>query len=176
MVAALLGAVAAWFKTTAELRLENLALRQQLGVLRRSAPKRLRLTKGARAFWVWMKRVWPCWYQVLMIASGNRAGLASQRVSLVLDVACPAWQARPADHPAGNPRSDPNDKPQQPALGCTAHSQRIAEAGHRDYRAHCRQVTWSGTESRRPRPGGLSCMTPPFTTPHRFIRAHSAHC
>jgi len=36
-VAALFAAVAAWFKTFAELRLENLALRQQLGVLRRSA-------------------------------------------------------------------------------------------------------------------------------------------
>ena len=31
-------------KTSAELRLENLALRHQLGVVRRSAPKRLKLT------------------------------------------------------------------------------------------------------------------------------------
>jgi putative transposase len=65
--AALLSAVAAWFKTSAELRLENLALRQQLGVLRRSAPKRLRLTKADRAFWVWLKRVWARWDQVLII-------------------------------------------------------------------------------------------------------------
>jgi hypothetical protein len=62
-----LGALASMFKTSAELRLENLALRQQLGVLRRSAPKRLRLTKADRAFWVWMKRVWARWDQVLMI-------------------------------------------------------------------------------------------------------------
>jgi len=55
------------FKTSAELRLENLALRQQLGVLRRSAPKRLRLTNADRAFWVSMKRVWARWDQVLMI-------------------------------------------------------------------------------------------------------------
>jgi hypothetical protein len=56
-VAALFVTIAAWFKTSAELRLENLALRQQLTVLRRSPPKRLRLTKADRAFWVWMKHV-----------------------------------------------------------------------------------------------------------------------
>jgi hypothetical protein len=66
-VAALFVALAAWFKTSAELRLENLALRQQLGVVRRSAPKRLRLTKADRAFWIWMRRVWARWDQVLMI-------------------------------------------------------------------------------------------------------------
>jgi hypothetical protein len=43
-----LGALASMFKTSADLRLENLALRQQLAVLRRSAPKRLRLTKADR--------------------------------------------------------------------------------------------------------------------------------
>ena len=34
------------FKTSAQLRLENLALRQQLAVLRRSAPKRPKLTSA----------------------------------------------------------------------------------------------------------------------------------
>jgi hypothetical protein len=66
-VAALFAAVVAWFKTSAEVRLENLALRRQLGVLRRSAPKRLRLTKADRAFLAPLKRVWARWEQVLMI-------------------------------------------------------------------------------------------------------------
>jgi hypothetical protein len=39
-----LGALASMFKTSSQPRLENLALRQQLAVLRRSAPKRLKLT------------------------------------------------------------------------------------------------------------------------------------
>jgi len=39
-----LGALTSMLKTSAQLRLENLALRQQLTVLRRSAPKRLKLT------------------------------------------------------------------------------------------------------------------------------------
>ena len=64
---ALVGALSCWCKTSAELRLENLALRQQLSVLRRSVPKRLRLTSADRVFWVWMKRVWSRWQDALLI-------------------------------------------------------------------------------------------------------------
>jgi hypothetical protein len=45
-----LAAAASLCKTSAELRLENIALRQQLAVLRRSAPKRLKLTPADRIF------------------------------------------------------------------------------------------------------------------------------
>src|SRR5438270_12751990 len=55
------------FTTSAQLRLENLALRQQLGVLRRSAPKRLKLTPADRIFWVWLRRVWDDWQSAVMI-------------------------------------------------------------------------------------------------------------
>src|SRR5262249_36898894 len=47
-----LGALTSMLKPSAQLRLENLALRQQLAVLRRSAPKRLKLTPADRIFWV----------------------------------------------------------------------------------------------------------------------------
>jgi hypothetical protein len=46
----LLGLLSSLFKTSAELRLENLALRHQLGVLRRSSPKQLRLTPADGIF------------------------------------------------------------------------------------------------------------------------------
>src|SRR3954463_10058400 len=59
------------FKTSAQLRLENLALRQQLTVLRRSAPKRLKLTRADRIFWVWLRRVWGDWKSVLMIVKAE---------------------------------------------------------------------------------------------------------
>src|SRR4051794_1738593 len=59
------------FKTSAQLRLENLALRQQLIVLRRSAPKRLKLTPADRIFWVWLRRVWGDWKSVLMIVKAE---------------------------------------------------------------------------------------------------------
>jgi hypothetical protein len=50
--------VASVFKTSAQLRVENLALLQQLMVLRRSTPKRLKLTTADRIFWLWLRRVW----------------------------------------------------------------------------------------------------------------------
>jgi putative transposase len=55
------------FQTSAQLRLENLALRQQLAVLRRSAPKRLKLTPADRIFWIWLRRVWADWKSALLI-------------------------------------------------------------------------------------------------------------
>ena len=59
--------VASVFKTSAQLRLENLALRQQLIVLRRSTPKRLKLSTADRIFWLWMRRVWADWRSYLVI-------------------------------------------------------------------------------------------------------------
>jgi hypothetical protein len=47
----LLGVLPSLFKTSVELRLENLALRHQIGVLRRSAPKRLQLMPADRILW-----------------------------------------------------------------------------------------------------------------------------
>src|SRR5437763_15935662 len=54
-------------KTSAQLRLETLALRQQLAVLRRSAPERLKLTPADRIFWVWLRRLWLDWRSALLI-------------------------------------------------------------------------------------------------------------
>ena len=66
-----LGALTSMLKTSAQLRLENLALRQQLAVLRRSAPKRLKLTPADRIFWVWLRRVWSDWKSALMIVKAE---------------------------------------------------------------------------------------------------------
>jgi transposase InsO family protein len=66
-----LGALVSMLKTSAALRLENLALRQQLAVLRRSAPKRLNLTAADRIFWVWLRRLWGDWKSVLMIVKAD---------------------------------------------------------------------------------------------------------
>jgi putative transposase len=62
-----LGFLSSLLKTSTELRLENLALRHQLGVLRRSAPKHLKLTAADRIFWVWLRRVWADWKSSLLI-------------------------------------------------------------------------------------------------------------
>ncbi len=48
------------------LALENLALRQQLMVLRRQNAK-VRLKDRDRVFWIWLRRVWPGWRQALVL-------------------------------------------------------------------------------------------------------------
>ena len=59
--------LASSFKTSAQLRVENLALRHQLIVLRRSTPKRLKLTTADRIFWLWLRRIWADWKSFLVI-------------------------------------------------------------------------------------------------------------
>jgi hypothetical protein len=58
-------------------------LRQQLTVLRRSAPQRLKLTPADRIFWVGLRRMWGDWKSVLLIVkpatviAWHRKGFAS---------------------------------------------------------------------------------------------------
>lgn len=59
-------AVQSFFKTRQKLFLENLALRQQLAVLNRSA-KRPQLTPADRMFWVVLSRRWRHWSETLLI-------------------------------------------------------------------------------------------------------------
>src|SRR5882757_4223034 len=54
------------FKSQAALHLENLALRHQLGVLRRSV-KRPRLSSADRLLWAWLCEVWSDWRSALVI-------------------------------------------------------------------------------------------------------------
>lgn len=46
---------------------ENLALRQQLMVLRRQQPNRPRLKRWDRVFWAWLSRAWSGWRDALVI-------------------------------------------------------------------------------------------------------------
>jgi hypothetical protein len=56
----LVAAVSAALKSHAALQLENLALRHQLGVLRRSV-NRPKLTSADRLLWAWLCEVWIDW-------------------------------------------------------------------------------------------------------------------
>jgi putative transposase len=66
LLLAMLSAARSSLKSRCTLALENLALRQQLAVLRRRA-KRPTLRPVDRAFWVVLARVWPEWRMVLTI-------------------------------------------------------------------------------------------------------------
>src|SRR5215472_2540130 len=59
-------ATSAALKSRASLQLENLALRHQLGVLRRSV-KRPKLTSADRLLWTWLCEVWSDWRSALVI-------------------------------------------------------------------------------------------------------------
>ena len=67
MISSLVRALISAFKARRELALENVALRQQLAVLRRSV-KRPRLSNVDRVFWVLLRRIWTDWESVLVIA------------------------------------------------------------------------------------------------------------
>jgi hypothetical protein len=75
------------FRSRTGTQVEIVALRHQIGMLRRSAKKRPKLTKVDRVFWAWLSGVWADW----AIRSGHRQTrdchrLAPQRLPLVLDL------------------------------------------------------------------------------------------
>jgi hypothetical protein len=63
----LLAAFCSIFRSRAALQLENLALRHQIGVLKRSARKRPKLTSGDRLLWIYLSRLWLDWRSALAI-------------------------------------------------------------------------------------------------------------
>ena len=67
MIKLLVSLVGLFFRSRAGLAAENLALRHQLIVLKRSI-KRPRFTTRDRIFWVWLSRIWPSWRSCLVIA------------------------------------------------------------------------------------------------------------
>src|ERR1039458_5396151 len=58
-----------------DLQLENLALRHQIGVLQRSAPKRPTLNSPDRLFWVCLSRIWQDWCSTLVIVKPKQSWL-----------------------------------------------------------------------------------------------------
>ena len=55
------------FRNHVALQVEILALRHQIGVLRRSAKKRPKLTVADRVFWAWLSGAWANWRSALVI-------------------------------------------------------------------------------------------------------------
>ena len=117
---AMLSAARSSLKARHELALENLALRQQLAVLRRPA-KRPKLSRADGAFCVVLARVWPEWRTALAIVQPatvirwHRKGFALYW----------RWTSRKR---GGRPRTDaairtliPRDGPRQRRLGRAAH-------------------------------------------------------
>jgi len=57
-----------FFRSRYNLSLEIIALRQQLGVLKRKTP-RPRLKRRDRMFWILLRRIWPLWSNALIVVN-----------------------------------------------------------------------------------------------------------
>src|SRR5712691_8862270 len=67
LLSAVLSTLGSLFRSRAVLELEHMALRHQIGVLKRSARKRPKLTPADRLLWVFLSRVWGDWRSALDI-------------------------------------------------------------------------------------------------------------
>ncbi len=84
---ALLALAGSTFQTRAAQQAEIAALRHQIAVLQRSAPRRLRLKQSDRMLWILLSRFWPGWRHWLHIVKPDHGRpLASERACALLDL------------------------------------------------------------------------------------------
>ena len=98
-VISLLTCFSAFFRSRYNLSLEILALRQQLGVLKRKQP-RPRLRMQNRIFWILLRRLWPAWSNVLVIVKPETV-VAWHRAGFRL-----FWHLRSRPTSLGRPKND----------------------------------------------------------------------
>ncbi len=115
---------------SAAIALENLALRHQLAVLRRSV-RRPRLLWRDRILWVWLSRVWASWRSSLVIVQPATI-LAWHRQGFQL-----YWRWKSKTNPVGRPRLDAAIRHlirrlarENPTWGCRRIQAELALLGH----------------------------------------------
>src|ERR1700694_2292417 len=131
LLSAVFSTLCSMFRSRAALELEHIALRHQIGVLKRSARKRPKLTAADRLFWVFLSRVWGDWRSALDIVKPATA-IAWHRKGFRLFWTWKIRHGRRVGRFLRDPRSDSQDEPREPALGGASHPRGIAQTGHRD--------------------------------------------
>lgn len=91
LLVGLLALLPSSFRTRAALQAEILALRHQLAVLQKNAPRRLRLQLSDRLLWILLSRFWSGWRST---CHGDRLAPESLRLVLETEVAAPAGKTR----------------------------------------------------------------------------------
>jgi hypothetical protein len=115
-------------RSRAFLKLEIVALRHQVAVLRRQRSGRLRLFCADRLLWVWLYRIWPQALHTMVlvkpatVVQWHRKGFRLYWVAIKI---APGWSAEDEHR---HPRSDPPDEHGQPNLGRASQSRRAAHA------------------------------------------------
>jgi putative transposase len=89
--------LSAFFRSRYNLGLEILALRQQLGLLKRKIP-RPRTRIQDRIFWILLRRLWPAWQNILVIVKPETA-VAWHRAGFRL-----FWRLRSRPKSPGRPK------------------------------------------------------------------------
>src|SRR5438105_12919985 len=128
LVLALLGALRAALRTRTDLTLENLALQQQLALLRRRS-KRPKFGLLDRAFWMWLSQWWTRWSEVLHVVKPQtviRWHRQSFRAFWNLEV--PPRASGQTTGRRGACGSRAYHGAGEPALVCATHPRRIAES------------------------------------------------
>src|ERR1700730_3356755 len=130
------------FRSRAALEAEILTLRQQINVLRRTAPKKQTFSSIDRLIFVCLYRLLP--------GVRDRIQMASRwlPIILALEIESAGWQANSS---VGNTQAYPRDEHCQSAVGSAADSWRVAQARRR-YRTDQRgQVHGQATRPAVPR-------------------------
>ena len=91
-----LGTLVRIFRSRRSLFVENLALRQQISVLKRRHP-RPRLTPFDRLFWVTARRAWSSWKQSLIIVTPEAWFAGTELGSASIGAFSPGFAAAPAE-------------------------------------------------------------------------------
>jgi hypothetical protein len=104
-----------------QLALENLALRQQLAVYKRTAA-RPKLRTMDSLFWVGLARAWTGWRQALVVVSpDNRPTMAAPTLPRVLGSTLGSVYPRPSMHQCRDRRPYEEDGRGESLVGCASH-------------------------------------------------------
>src|SRR5262249_13860846 len=139
-------AMATTFKSRTALQVENIALRHQLAVLRRSV-KRPKLTSADRLLWAWLCEAWSDWRSSLVIVKPETV-IGWHRKGFRLFWTWKVRRGQPGPPTVSKEirqliRRMSRDNP----LGCAAHPWGIAQAGHRHRRNQRGQVPRTQAQS-----------------------------
>ena len=120
IVLALLGALRAALRTRADLTLENLALRQQLALLRHRS-KRPQFSRLDRLLWVWLSAQWAGWREALLLVHPDDS-LAPAGLPRFLDLEVPPRANGATAGRLGARGSRPHHGGRESPLGRATHS------------------------------------------------------
>src|ERR1700747_1609447 len=88
-----------------QVAVENIALRQQLGIFQRSV-RRPKIRPVDRLFWVCLRKVWKEWKSALeFVQPRNRGRLAREAIRTILVPVVPAQESRSASNRRRHPKT-----------------------------------------------------------------------